>query len=116
MIKTEETWSKYAGSVKFNGIPRERKPAIPIKYYKDQFREHMIRNRMCNVFSITDPQNKEKEWDILIHKSRFTLEQVKGHVHSILKGSEADQYIDQNLACSGVNLRSTLSNNIFRRY
>ena len=30
MRKTEETCSKYTGSVKFNGIPRERKPAIPI--------------------------------------------------------------------------------------
>ena len=29
--KTEETCSKYAGSVKFNGIPREGKPEIPIK-------------------------------------------------------------------------------------
>ena len=36
--KTEETCSKYAGSVKFNWIPRERNPEIPIKYYKDQCR------------------------------------------------------------------------------
>ena len=28
---TEEACSKYAGSAEFNGIPRERKPAIPIK-------------------------------------------------------------------------------------
>ena len=34
--KTEETCSKYAGSSKFNGIPREGKPAIPTKSYKDQ--------------------------------------------------------------------------------
>ena len=43
---TEETCSKYAGSTKFNGIPREGKPAIPINSYKDQCREHMIRNGM----------------------------------------------------------------------
>ena len=30
---TEETCSKYAGSVKFNGIPREGNPEIPIKFY-----------------------------------------------------------------------------------
>ena len=42
--KTEETCSKYAGSAKFHGIPREGKPAIPIKSYKDQCREHMINN------------------------------------------------------------------------
>ena len=44
MRKTEEACSKYAGSIKFNRIPREGKPAIPIKSYKDQCREHMIRN------------------------------------------------------------------------
>ena len=60
MRNTEETFSKYAGSVKFNGIPREGKPAIPIKYYKDQCREHMIRNGMWNVFYIADPQ-KQRE-------------------------------------------------------
>ena len=35
--KTEEKCSKYAGSVKFNGILREQNPAIPIKSYKDKF-------------------------------------------------------------------------------
>ena len=34
--KTEEICSNYAGSVKFNGIPREIKPEISIKSYKDQ--------------------------------------------------------------------------------
>ena len=46
MIKTEDTCSKYAGPVKFNGIPREGNPEISIKSYKDQCREHMIRNGM----------------------------------------------------------------------
>ena len=50
MRKTEETCSKYLGSVNFNGIPRERKPAIPINSYEDQCREHMIRNGMRDVF------------------------------------------------------------------
>ena len=45
-LKTEETCSKYAGSAKFNGIPREGNPEIPINSYKDQCRENMIRNRM----------------------------------------------------------------------
>ena len=91
MRKTEETCSKYAGSVKFNGIPREGNPAIPIKSYKDQSREHMIKNGMWGVFSITEPQNKEKEWDLLLHHSKFPLEYAKGLVQSLLKGSEADQ-------------------------
>ena len=36
--KKEETCSKYAGSAEFNVIPREGKPAIKIKSYKDQCR------------------------------------------------------------------------------
>ena len=61
MRKTEETCSKYAGFVKFHGIPRERNPEIPIQYCKDQCREHMIRNGMWDVFSIIYPQKKDKE-------------------------------------------------------
>ena len=34
-INTEYTCSKYAGSAKFNTIPREENTAIPIKSYKD---------------------------------------------------------------------------------
>ena len=115
MIKTEKTCSKYAGSVKFNKILRERDPAIPIKSYKDQCREHMIRNGMWVVFYITDPQNKDKEWDLLLHQYIFTLEYMKGHVHSPLKGSEADQYIVQNLTWSGVYLMSTLPNYLLQK-
>ena len=115
MRKTEEICSKYAGSVKFNGIPREVKPAIPIKSYKDQCREHIIRNGMWDVFSITEPQNKEKLWDLLLHHSKFSLEYMKSHVQSLLKGSEADQYIVQNLTWSGVYLRSTLSNDLLQK-
>ena len=106
--KTEDTCSKYAGSSNFNGISRKRKPAIPIKSYKDQCREHMIRNRMWDVFSLPDPRNKEKRWYLLLRQSIFTLEYVKGHVQSLLKGSEAYQYVIQNLTWSGVYLRSTL--------
>ena len=88
--KTEETCSKYSGYVNFNGIPREGKPSISTKSYKDQCREHMIRNGIWDIFSIKDPQNKEKEWDLLLHHSKFTLEYLKGLVQSLMKGSEAD--------------------------
>ena len=37
---------------------------------------------------------------------------MKRHVQSLLKGSESDQYVLQNLTWSGVYLRSTLSNNL----
>ena len=107
-IKTEETCSKYAGSAKFNVIPREGKPAITIKSYKDQYREHMIRNVMWDVFSLSDPLNKEKKWDLLLHQYIFPLEYVKRYVQSLQKGSEADNYVVQNLTWSGVYLRSTL--------
>ena len=97
MRKTEETWSKYAGSVKFNEIHREGKPTITINSYNDQCCEHMTINGMWDVFSIIDSQNKDKEWDIFIHQSRFPLEYTKLHVKSIMEDSEADQYIVQNL-------------------
>ena len=71
--KTEETCYKYAGSAKFNRIPREGKPAIPINSYKDQLREHMIRNEMWFVFSLPDSCNKYKRWDLLLHQSIFPL-------------------------------------------
>ena len=79
------------------GVPSEEKQVIPIKSYKDQCREHMIRNGMWDVFSLPDPRNKEKRWYILLHKSIFPLEYVKLHVQSLLKGSEADQYVVKNL-------------------
>ena len=78
--KIEETCSKYEGSDKFNGIPREVKPAIPIKSYKYQCREYMINNGMWNVFSLPDPLNKEKKWYLLLHQSIFSLDYVKIHV------------------------------------
>ena len=56
---------------------------------------------MWNVFYITDSQNKDMEWDLLLHHSKFPLEYVKGFVQSLLKGSEADQYIVQILTTSG---------------
>ena len=72
----------------------------------------MIINGMGDVFSIIDQQNKNNEWVIILHQSRFLLEYMKVHVHSILKGSETDQYIVQNLTWSEVYLSSNLSNDI----
>ena len=70
---------------------------------------------MWDVFSLPYPRNKNKRWDLLLHQSRFTLEYVKRHVQSLLKGSESDQYVVQNLTWSGVYLRSTLSNTIIQK-
>ena len=70
---------------------------------------------MWDVFSLLDPRNKEKRWDILLHQSRFPLDYVKIHVQSLLKGSKADQYVVQNLTWSGVYLRSTLSNTLLQK-
>ena len=70
---------------------------------------------MWYVFSVTDPQNKEKEWDLLLHQSRFPLEYVKGHVQILLKGSEEDKYIVQNLMWSGAYLRSNFSNDLLKK-
>ena len=67
----------------------------------------MLNNGMWGVFSLPDPRNKEKRWDLLLHQSIFPLDYVRSHVQSLLKGSEADQYVVQNLAWSGVYLKST---------
>ena len=40
---------------------------------------------------------------------------MKHHVQSLQKGSEADQYVIQNLTWSGVYLRSTLSNTLLQK-
>ena len=83
---TDETCYKYKGFAKFNGIPIEGKTYIPIKSYKDQCCEHMIRNGIWDVFSLPDSRNKEKRWDILLHQYRFPLEYVKHHVQILLIG------------------------------
>ena len=57
---------------------------------------------MWDVFSLPDPRNKEKKWDIILRQSIFALEYVKRHVQSLNKVSEADQYVVQNLTWSGV--------------
>ena len=113
--KTEETCSKYAGSTKLNVIPSEGNLEILIKSYKDQFREHMIRNGAWDVFSPPYPRNKDKNWDLLLHQSRFTVEYTKLHVQSLQNGSEADQYVVQNLTWSGVYLGSALSNTLLQK-
>ena len=56
--RIERICSKSSGSVKFNGIPKEGNPEIPIKSYKDQYREHMTGNGMWDLFSLPYPYNK----------------------------------------------------------
>ena len=75
----------------------------------------MINNGMWDVFSLPYPRNKDNRWDLLLDKSRFPLDCVKSHVQSLLKGSEADQYVVHNLTLSGVYLRSTLSNTLLQK-
>ena len=53
--------------------------------------------------------------DLLLYQSRFPLEYVKHHVQSLLKDSEVDQYIVQNLTWSGVYLKSTFSNDLLKK-
>ena len=42
--RTDNICSKSSGCVKFNRIHREGNPEIPFKYYKNQCRDHIIRN------------------------------------------------------------------------
>ena len=64
---------------------------------------------MWDIFSISDPYNKEKKWYLLLNQSIFSLDYVKRHVQSLQKGSEVDQYVFQDLTWSRVYLRITLS-------
>ena len=70
---------------------------------------------MWDVFSLTDPHNKEKKWDLLLHKYRFNLEYEKHHVKSLQKSSKADKYMVQKLTWSGMDLRSTSSSAIIQK-
>ena len=76
---------------------------------------HMIRNGIWDVFSLPDPRNEKNNWDLLLHQSRFPLDYMKRHIQSLQKGSEADQYIIQNLTWSAVYLMSTLSNTLLQK-
>ena len=55
---------------------------------------------MWDVFSLPDPRNKYKKYDILLHQSIFPLDYVKYHVKSLQKISEADHYVVQNITWS----------------
>ena len=110
-----DTCTKYAGSESFNDIPREVNLAIPIKSHKYQFREHMLRNGIWGFFSLPDPPNKYKKWDILLQQYIFILDWIKHHVKSIHKGSKSDEYVVHNMTWSGVYLGSTLSNALLQK-
>ena len=70
---------------------------------------------MWDEFSLPEPHNKEKRYDLLLLQSRFTSEYVKDHVQSLLKGHEADQYVVHNLSWSGLYLRSNLTNSLLQK-
>ena len=70
---------------------------------------------MWYVLHLPYPSNKEKIWDILLHKYIFILEYMKLHAQSLQEVSEADQVVVQNLVWSGVYLRITLSKTLLHK-
>ena len=56
--RPDQNFSGTRGKSGENGIPRGGNPAITIKYYKNQFHEHIIINVMWYVFYLLDPHNK----------------------------------------------------------
>ena len=70
---------------------------------------------MWDIFSLPEPRSKEKKWDLLLHQSILILEYVKHYVQILQKGSEADQYVVQNLTWSGVYLMINLSNTLLQK-
>ena len=105
---TQQKYTKHEGYAKFNVITREVKPSMPIKYYKYQCHEHMIRNGMLDVFYLAEPKNQDKKWYLLLQQYQFTLDHLKRHDKIIQKGSKADQCMVQNLTWSGFYLGNTL--------
>ena len=99
--------SKFSGSIRFNGIPREGNLTVPIQSNKDQCRDHMIKNGLWDVLSLPEPRNQEKKWYLFLNQYRFPLNCAKLYVKGINQGSKADKYMFQNLTCSLVYLRST---------
>ena len=75
--RTEMIYSKSSGSAKFNEIPREGNGEIPIKSYNDQCFDHIIRNEMWDVFSLSDLCNKDKKWCLFLYQSRFSFDYIK---------------------------------------
>ena len=69
---------------------------------------------MWDVFSLPDTHNKDKKWDILLPQYIFPLDYVKCHLNIIHKGSKTEQYVVQNLTCSGVYLGSYFPNSILQ--
>ena len=66
----------------------------------------MIRNGIWDFFYLHD---------ILLHKSIFSLDNVKRQVTSLHKGSKSDKYIAHNLTWSGAYLSSNLSSDILQK-
>ena len=54
---TKYNCNKYEGT-KFNGIPKDEKPTIPIKSYKAKYQVHTIQNGMGDIFYIPNPRNE----------------------------------------------------------
>ena len=69
---------------------------------------------MWGVFSLPDPCNKEKKWDLFLHQYIFPLDYVKHHVNNVQKFYKADKYMVHNLTCSELYLRSNLSSSLLQ--
>ena len=70
---------------------------------------------MWDVLSLLYPCNKDKKCYILLNTSIFPLDYVKIQIKSLQKGSEAYQYVVQNMTCSVLYLRSTLSSILLQK-
>ena len=75
----------------------------------------MIKNGMWDVFYFPDPQNQEKNCDLFLNQSIFTLDYVKLYIKDINRGSKEDKYMVQNLTWSGAYLWRIVSYAILRK-
>ena len=115
--KTQELCITYSGT-KFNGLPtsKDSKANIPLKNYKDECRQHMIKQGMWDVFNIPATAGS-KSWDLFKDHGRLPFEHVKNHIEVLRKDeTRADSYVIQNLNWSDSFLRNTLHHELLAKF
>ena len=88
----------FAGAATMSN-PEGKLATILLKTYNDTCRRHMIIHGMWDVFSILDPFDTTKTWDLFHHTASFTLLTVVSHVEELRK--TGDKHTVDNLEWSG---------------
>ena len=61
---------------------------ITLKTYKETYWRHMILHGMWDIFSILDPFDTTKTWDLFHHTASFTLLTLVSHIEELQKNGD----------------------------